>query len=166
MSGSEAGGALGIHLAAGVAWLSGATTDENFAPDRTDRIVFQDQQLGSARALHEFEESLKELIERLNLDVIALLEAGQSQNPPSAQASRTRGWLEGAVMMAAHRTTTRLVRITHTQVKNELGVRPSQAEIRAVLRDKVHGEVPVRWDNRAPALAAAILALRGFGDAA
>ena len=89
------------------------------------------------RIVREFEESLKELIVRLNPDVIALLEAGQSQNPPSAQASRRRGWLEGAVMMAAHRTTTRLVRVTHTQVKNELGVRPSQAAIREVLRDKV-----------------------------
>lgn len=161
MYSSESPVALGVHLAAGVAWLAVATAEGRLVPDRADRVALRDDELGDQRAVHEFEVSLEELIERLEPELVALLEAAPSQNPPSARSSRKRGWLEAGLMLAAHRKSSELVRVTHADVKNALGVRPSkQSDLHCVVRSSVDGEAPPRWDLRAPAFAAAIVAVR------
>lgn len=151
----------GVHLAAGVAWFAGADADGQFIEDRTDRIELQDEELGEARALHEFEESAEAFLRRIQPQALALLNAGQSQRPPAAPDSRKRGALEGVLMLAAHRTSTPVVRVGHQEVENELGHRPTKAkELRKDLAAEVTDGAPSNWNSRGPALAAAVVASR------
>lgn len=152
---------VGVHLAAGVAWFASTDGDGQFIEDRSDRIELQDDELGEARALDEFEESAEALLRRIQPQALALLNAGQSQRPPAAPDSRKRGALEGALLIAAHRTSTPVVRVGHQEVENELGHRPTKPnELRQDLAAEVANGAPSNWSSRGPALAAAVVVSR------
>ncbi len=152
---------LRVHLAAGVAWFAGVSRERKFVNDRLDRLTLQDVEQGEPRALHEFEESLEALFLRIAPTTVALLNAGQSKQAQSPLDARKRGWLEGMIMLAVHRTPPALVRVTHGQVEAHLDARPAAKALRGKLSDKLTSEPPPKWNCRAPAFAAALVLVDG-----
>lgn len=150
--------ALGVHLKAGVAWLAVVDADGDLVLDRVDRLE-PPKGLSEARALAELEESLEHLLNRLHPGTVALLKPGSSTRNPSPSVSRSRGRLEGAVLIAAHRSGTPLVEVTHDAVERCVGARPPAAEFPDLALAHVTSGRPARWGERAPAFAAGLTAL-------
>lgn len=151
---------LGIHLAAGVCWFGLVSPESKYVDDRIDRLTLEDSKLGEARALAELEESVQALLRRLQPTGVALLNAGASKQAMSPSDARRRGQLEAVVLLAAHRTSTTISRVTHDEVKKAFGTTAASKELRAVIARELAITPRTKWDNRAPAFASALVAAR------
>lgn len=156
---------LGVHLEPGVAWLALARQDGTLDEAGTDRVVLPGAVESPERALAEFVETFVDLIRRAQPNEVVLLDAGAGANPPPAAASRKRGQMEGAIMLAAYTTSTPLRHVTHNEVKTKFGHRLSDAALISDLAPRIAGEAPARWSARVRAFAAAVAALEGPDDA-
>ena len=151
--------ALGIHLDPSLAWVAAIDAAGQFVNAGVDRIEMPTGVASTQRALAEFHESATALIRRYQPDVIAILEAGTSQNPPPAASSRGRGRLEGALMLAAEAASVPIGWITHADVRRVFGARPAERALAEQLAARLNEAVPPRWANRSKAFAAALVAL-------
>jgi len=151
---------LGVHIAAGVLWFGCVTLTGDHVDDRDDRLVLEDAKLGEARALSELEESLEALLVRLAPAAIALLDAGSSSQARAATVAQRRGQLEAVLLVAACRTGTDLVRVTHPAVRKTFGVSPARQELRRLTADELGIAPPPNWNHRAPAFAVALVIAR------
>lgn len=111
-------------------------------------------------ALSELEESLEQLLRRIQPSIVAILKPGTSRTPPAPSDSRRRGRLEGALMIAVQRAGCDLVEVTHDAVKGEFGFRPGDEQFRERVARQIASARPARWANRAPAYGAALVALK------
>lgn len=150
---------LGVHIAARVLWLAPVSSDGDLVVDRTDRLELAEEGLSLGRALSELEESLEQLVRRLQPSIVAILKPGTSRTPPAPSDSRRRGWLEGTLMIAVQRAGCGLDEVTHDAVKGEFGLRPSDKEFRERVARQISCARPPRWADRAPAYGAALVAL-------
>lgn len=150
---------LGFHIDPSTAWVAAVDTACDLLDAGVDRIELPAGVGSPERALAEFHESAAELIRRHDPAVVAILEAGTSQNRPPAASSRGRGRLEGALMLAAEEASVPVAWITHAEVSRVLGARPADRALAKQLAERLDGSTPVRWGDRAKAFAAALVAL-------
>lgn len=149
---------LGVHLAAGTAWLAPTSIDGDLVGDLPDRLEVG-AGVDSARGLAEFEEGLEELIRNAEMGRVALLKPGSSTRPQKPTLSIQRGRIEGAIFIAASRASCQLLEVSHQAVEKVIGVRPTDKSFGTLVSERLSGPAPTRWSQRAPALAAALTAI-------
>lgn len=149
---------IGVHLAAGVAWLAPASAPGDLVSDLPDRLEIG-AGVGVARGLAEFEESFRELLRTEEVDKVALLKPGSSRRPPRPSISIQRGRIEGAIFIATSRAPCELHEISHQAVEKLIGVRPTDGAFSDLVAERLTRPVPKRWGERAPAYGAALTAL-------
>lgn len=146
---------LGAHITAGVTWLAPVSRGGGLVADHVDRLELGGGALSEERALSEFEESFEALLSRLQPGVVALLDMGTSGRPSKPTVVRSRGQMEGALMIACERGSCGLTRISHDQVQKAVGMRPTAQGFSRQLGKRLSSDPPVRWNERGPAYAAA-----------
>lgn len=151
---------LGVHIAAGTAWLAVVGTDGRLVTDPEDRIELAVGDLAEPRALAEWEETAQALLRRLRPSVVVLLDPGTSTWATRRSDVLKRGRLEGALMIAAYRSGCTVRHISHQAVKNATGARPSDKEFATRLAARVD-ELPTRWAERSCAFGAALAIMGG-----
>ena len=62
-------------------------------------------------------------------------------------------------MIAAHRTGTDLVEVTHAAVKSLFGIGPTDKDFSKLMSERISCERPPKWSDRAPAYGAALVAI-------
>ncbi len=150
--------ALGVHIAAGTAWFAPTSALCELVPDAVDRLELKENELDLPRALSELELSIEHLLGRQTPGVVVLLRPGTGYSP-SPSDSRRRGWIEGALLTACHRSGTEFVDVTHDRLKKQFGIKPTNKAFAAGLADRLDGKPPVKWGDRALAFAAALTTL-------
>jgi hypothetical protein len=149
---------LGVHVAAGVAWLAPTSSSGDLVRDLPDRL-----QVGagvdSPRGLAELEESLEELIRNAEMTKVAVLKPGSSTRPKRPTLSIQRGRMEGAIFIATSRSSCQLLEVSHQEVEKVTGVRPTDKSFDGLMSDRLSGPAPTRWALRAPAFGAALTTL-------
>jgi hypothetical protein len=151
---------IGVHIGGRVVWLATVDSEGRLLADRDDRLeLVEESELAAPRALSEFEETAEHLLGRLAPSHLVLVRAGSSRMA-SPTDSRRRGWIEGALMMAVHRSGVLFSDVTHDAIKKEFGARPTDPELARIMATHLAENPPPRWKERSPAYAAALLALR------
>ena len=151
---------LGVHIAAGTLWFASVLRGGEFVDDRIDRLKVAFD-LGEERALSEAEESIQDLLGRLQPVAVALLKPGAGQNQPKPSDTLRRGQVEGALLIACHRSGAGVELVTHNAVEKIVGKRPSGAEYCTLAAALLSCKRPNQWSNRAPAYGAG-LAVAGY----
>ena len=149
---------LGAHIAAGLIWFAAVSDDGGLVADSADRLELAD--LPNGRGLSELEESIEAVLNRVDPGKVVLLDAGSSKRPPSPSTVRKRAWLESALMIASARTNRSVSTISHASVKTLLGVGPTAPDFKTQMAERLNGDTPTRWSDRAPAFGAALAELQ------
>lgn len=152
--------ALGINVAARVAWLAPVVACGSLLGDRSDRLELADSAMTEERALSEFEESAEAVLGRLEPHGVALLDSGKSRRPPPPSQSRLRGQLEAVLLIACARTGSPVSRVSHDAVEQTLGSRPAAADFPGHMAERLTAPPPSRWAERSRAYAAAMVLLQ------
>jgi len=139
-------------------WVAVIDDSGGLVADRIDRLELETSELSLPRSLSEFEETVEHLLRRLVARELVLVRAGSSQRHQAANDYRRRGWIEGVLMIAAHRTGVTFSDVTHDRIEGAFGVRPSDPSFSKIMSEHLAVRTPARWKERAPAFAAASLA--------
>lgn len=149
---------LGVHLAAGVAWLAPVSETGDLRSGRPDRLEVG-AGVSAARGLAEFEESFEHLLRTSDVDHVAILKPGSSRRAPRPLVSIQRGRLEGAMLIASSRASAEVFEVSHQAVEKLIGVRPTDDSFSTLIAEQLSGSAPTRWAERSPAYGAALTIL-------